>query len=132
MKVGILAESPVDAMGIQILAEAVLATRMDRIRHPPIEARGWPNVRSVVPAVFASRHFNSNAYGFIVVVDADNSVVHQAHHEAQPAAYPDCRLCELKTIIASKRSRLRARPHLPELRIAVGLAVPAIEAWYRI
>jgi hypothetical protein len=40
-----------------------------------------------------------------------------------------CRLCQLRRIIDEVRQQLRPRPHPSPLKIALGSAVPAIEAW---
>jgi hypothetical protein len=40
-----------------------------------------------------------------------------------------CRLCQLRHVVAEFRQQVRPRLPVPELQIALGLAVPTIEAW---
>jgi hypothetical protein len=40
-----------------------------------------------------------------------------------------CRLCQLRRIADEVLKQVRPRQHQPPLKIALGLAVPAIEAW---
>jgi hypothetical protein len=112
-----------------ILVEAVLGRPFERVQ-PNLRARGWPSVLQILPAIARHLHFNTNADGLVVLVDADDSEPHTAAHEAPGYFHPRCRLCQLR---ASFR---RATRNLPPARgrervlRAIGLAVPAAEAWY--
>lgn len=125
MKVAFLSESPADEAAIVVLVEAVLGRRIERVR-PALRARGWPNVRQVLPAVVRHLHFQTDADLLVVVADSDDSVVHTAQHDH----HPGCRICQLRAVFR------KAARHLPPahgrngvLR-AVGIAVPAMEGWY--
>lgn len=76
-------------------------------------------------------HFRTDADGLIVVVDSDSPIAHR-EGTAETLGQAGCRLCELRLVARSALQRLSARPVLRSLRVAVGLAVPAIEAWYRV
>jgi hypothetical protein len=73
-------------------------------------------------------HYRTDAEGLIVVVDSNGSAVHQPTHEL---ATPDCRFCHLQMIGSTTVAELRPVRVGPPLKIAIGVAVPAIEAWYR-
>ena len=131
MKVAILSESPPDESAIVILVVAVLGSSVDRVAGPPLRSRGWPSVRSLLPGVIRHLHFRTDADGLVVVVDSDSPVAHR-ETASETVCQDGCRLCELRLVAHSTLQRLPARSVRAPLKVAVGLAVPAIEAWYRV
>lgn len=129
MNVAILSESPADEAAIRVLVEGVLKTPVQRVQ-AGLRARGWPNVAQILPAVIRHLHFNTSAHGLVVVVDADDSVVHTAAHEAPQYYHPLCRLCQLRGIFRRTAKKLPATNGRSRLLRCVGVAVPAVEAWY--
>lgn len=129
MKVALLSESPADEAALRVLVEAVLEQSIDVVQ-PGLRARGWPNVAQVLPAILRHLHFNTDAAGLVVVVDADDSVVHTAEHEAPGYFHPQCRLCQLRAIFRKTQKRFPPLHGRDRVLRAVGLAVPAVEAWY--
>jgi hypothetical protein len=65
----------------------------------------------------------------VLVVDSNGSPPHSKQHEQPNASERQCRLCQLRRIADDVRQNVRPRPTLPPLKIALGLAVPTIEAW---
>ena len=51
MKVAFFAESPADQAALTILTEAILRQKTEPISHAGLRHRGWPTVRTVLPAV---------------------------------------------------------------------------------
>ena len=129
MKVALLSESPADEAALRVLVEAVLAEPVALVQ-PGLRARGWPNVAQVLPAILRHLHFNTDADGLVVVVDADDTVVHTAEHEAPGYFHPQCRLCLLRSVFRKTQKRFPRHHGRDRVLRAVGLAVPAIEAWY--
>lgn len=129
MKLAILSESPADELAIRVLVEAVLKQPIERVQ-PSLRARGWPNVAQVLPAVIRHLYFNTDAVGLVVVVDADDSVVHDASHEAPSYFHPRCRMCQLRAIFRQTTKKFPPARGRDRLFRGVGIAVPAIEAWY--
>jgi len=129
MKVALLSESPADEAALRVLVEAVLAEPVALVP-PGLRARGWPNVVQVLPAILRHLHFNTDADGLVVVVDADDTVVHTAEHEAPGYFHPQCRLCQLRSVFRKTQKRFPRQQGRDRVLRAVGLAVPAIEAWY--
>ena len=129
MKLAILSESPADEAAIERLVGAVLREPMVRVQ-PALRARGWPSVAQVLPAVLRHLHFETNADGLVVVVDSDDSVVHTAEHDRPNYFHPLCRMCRLRAVFRQTTKKLPpARGRTRVLR-GVGVAVPAVEAWY--
>jgi hypothetical protein len=128
MKIALLSESPADEAALRVLVEYALGEPFTPVA-PGLRARGWPSVEQVLPAVLRHLHFNTDADGLVVVVDSDDSVVHTAEHEATGYYHPACRICRLRGVFR------RTIKHLPPARgrdrvlRAVGLCVPALEAW---
>ena len=129
MKVAYFAESPADGAALRILAEAILGTPTETISHAGLQHRGWPTVRTVLPAVLKELHYRSDAEGFVLVVDSNGDPPHLPTHDSPQGAERRCRLCQLRRIADETMSKVRPRAHLPPLKLALGLAVPTIEAW---
>ena len=129
MRVAILSESPADEAALEVLIGAVLGEPVVR-RRPSLRARGWPNVAQVMPAIIRYLHFETDAEGLVVVVDSDDSVVHDARHEAPGYFHPRCRLCKLRAIFRQVTKNLPPAHGRERLLRGVGVAVPALEGWY--
>jgi hypothetical protein len=129
MKVALLSESPADEAALHVVVEGVLGRAVELVA-PPLRARGWPSVSQVLPAILRHLHFNTETDGLVVVADADDSVVHVERHEQPGFHHPGCRLCQLRAIVRQTLKHLPPRHGRDRLRTAVGIAVPAVEAWY--
>jgi len=129
MKLAILSESPADEAALRVLIEGVLGEPV-QIVQAALRARGWPSVAQVLPAVIRHLHFNTDAEGLAVVVDADDSVVHVETHEAPGYFHPQCRLCQLRAVFRQTVKKLPPARGRDRLLRGVGVAVPAVEGWY--
>jgi hypothetical protein len=129
MKVALLSESPADEIAVRVLVESVLGGPISQVQ-PALRARGWPNVAQVLPPVLRHLHFNTDAAGLVVVVDSDDSVVHTAAHEAEGYFHPQCRLCQLRAVDRQTVKKLPPARGRKRVLRCVGVAVPAVEAWY--
>lgn len=83
-----------------------------------------------MPAVLRHLHFNTDADTLVVVVDADDSVVHTDEHDRPGYFHPHCRMCRLRAVYRQTARRFPAVHGRERVVRAVGVAVPAIEAWY--
>ncbi len=128
-RIALLGESIVDETATAILAEAVLGGPFERVQ-PNLRARGWPSVLQILPAIARHLHFHTDADGLIVLVDADDSEPHTAAHEAPGYFHPRCRLCQLRATFRRATKTLPPARGRERVLRAVGLAVPAAEAWY--
>jgi len=128
VNLAVLSESPADEAALHVLVGAVLGERPHWIK-PALRARGWPSVEQVLPPILRHLHFNTDAHGLVVVVDSDDSPVHTEEHERPGYHHPLCRICRLRAAFRRTMKNLPpAHGRAAPLR-AVGLAVPAIEAW---
>lgn len=131
MKVAILSESSADEAAIRILVEGILGTRSEiPSSMPPIRSRGWAAVLRDLPMALRHLHYQSDADALVVVLDSDRSPVHRPSdcQSAKPAK--KCRLCQTAAILTQVQNTLARRPSYGPLKMALGLAVPQIEAWY--
>lgn len=128
MNIALLSESPADEAALRVLVEFVLGGRFNRVS-PTLRARGWPSVELVLPAILRHLHFNTNADGLVVVVDSDDSPVHTTGHEAPGYHHPYCRMCRLRTVFRRVTKNLPPAQGRDRVLRAVGLCVPALEAW---
>ena len=129
MKLAILSESPADEAALRVFVEAAIDQPV-RLLHPGLRARGWPNVAQVMPAILRYLHFNTDADGLVVVVDADDSVVHTGAHDRPDYFHPQCRICHLRAVYRQTMKKLPPSHGRERALRAIGVAVPAIEAWY--
>ncbi len=129
MRIGFYCESPADQAAMAVFAEGVLGEPPEPI-NMDLEAHGVMGVLSGLDGVFRGVHYNSDAEGLIVVVDCDDSVLHEPAHETLPSGEDRCRLCKLRRVIARVQGQLKPRQGRQGLKVAIGLPVPAIEAWY--
>jgi hypothetical protein len=129
MKIGYYCESPADQAAMAIFTEGILGKPPEPI-NMDLEAHSVPGFFGALDGVFRGVHYNSDADGLIVVVDCDDTQPHDGSHDTPGKAVEGCRLCEIRKILARARNQLKGRPGKGDLKAAIGLAVPAIEAWY--
>jgi hypothetical protein len=127
-RLAILSESPADEAALQVLVRDVLKQPFTLVQ-ASLRARGWPSVEQVLPAIVRHLHFNTDADGLVVVCDSDDSPVHTEAHEAPGYHHALCRVCRLRA--AFRRTTKNLPPARGRQRVlrAVGVCVPAIEAW---
>jgi hypothetical protein len=128
MKLAILSESPADEAALHVLVEYVLDGPFTTVQ-AALRARGWPSVEQVLPPIVRHLHFNTDADSLVVVVDSDDSVVHTSEHEAPGYHHAFCRICRLRSVFRRATKNLPPARGRERVLRAVGLCVPAIEAW---
>lgn len=129
MKVALLSESPADETALRVWVAALLGRNVQFVS-PGFRARGWPNVAQLLPAVIRHLHFNSDTDVLVTVVDSDDSVVHGAEHERPDYFHPHCRMCQLRAVFRRTAKKLPPAHGRERVLRGIGVAVPAIEAWY--
>jgi hypothetical protein len=130
MKIALLSESPADQAGLAVFTQALLGGSNEFIED--LEAHGVTGVIKTLGGVIKGLHYNHDADGLVVVVDRDETPMHDEPHAAAGGADDRCRLCQLRAITQKALSELKPRFGKPAIKVAIGLAVPAIEAWYRV
>jgi hypothetical protein len=132
MKIAVFSESAADEQAIHILLDALLGVPSERASSHDPRTRGWPSIRNILPKVIKQYHYNdTDVDALVVVVDSNGSPVHESSHDGENQAVPKCRLCELHRTAKRALAELKAVHGRKTLKIAAGLAVPAIEAWWR-
>jgi hypothetical protein len=129
LRLALLGESMVDEAALTVLVEAVLGGPFVRVA-PQIRARGWPMVLQILPGVVRHLHFNTDADALVVLADSDDSEPHPATHEAPNFFHPRCRLCQMRAAYRRATRNLPPAHGRAKIGRAIGLAVPAAEAWY--
>jgi hypothetical protein len=131
MNIAVVSESSADEDGLRIVINAILpaATFADGVS---LRRRGWPAVIREMPVLLRGLHYNfPHVDALVVVVDSDDSPIHKIEHDGAVGGDPQCRLCALRDVTRKTLSSVRAVANRAPLRVAIGLAVPAIEAWYQ-
>jgi len=129
MKAAIISESPADEAAVKILASAVLRLRIEAVPAETVRAGGWSAALRAVSSELYRLHYKTDAQALIVVIDSDDTSVHDASHAT--AFAPDCRVCQVQSTVRRVQASLTSRADRTEVKIAIGLPVPAIEAWYQ-
>ena len=128
MRLAILSESPADEAGVKVLVEGLLQRPIEVITRRA-RSGGLDAVLSVIPSALKALYFRGEADGLIVVLDSNSCPLpHKCDETCCEREL--CRLCQVRSIIENVKSQLRPSPDLKVPMTAVGIAVPAIEAWY--
>jgi len=131
MKVAIYSESPADEAALRILVDALRGEATEPAHLPcRLASRGVESVFNLLSTVIRALHYNSNAEALVVVVDSNHTPIDPAEPNTDGARAKRCRLTRLREIVEQVTPTLKPVADRPALRVALGLAVPAIEAWY--
>jgi hypothetical protein len=131
MKIAVVSESPADEAAIKVLIDSIVGRETVLVSGARLRPHGWPNVLTLLPPIITALHYRAEADALAVVIDSDDSSLHETAHEQPAENYRECRLCQLRTSVALSFNRLSPVANRARLKTAVGIAVPAIEAWYR-
>ncbi len=129
MKVAIFSESSADEAAIRILIDALLGRQTQQVALRL--AHGWPFVKDTLPAVLKELYYRTDTEALIIVADSDNSPHHQSAHDLPDGMNDRCRLCQLRMVVSRTQAQLRYIAGRLPIKTAIGIAIPAIEAWYR-
>jgi hypothetical protein len=130
MKLAIVGESPADEAAVKILVDAILGVQTEIVAERRVRPGGLSHVLRLLPGIVASLHYYSEAEAVVVVVDSDDSTVHDLRAQSFPCN-SDCRICAIRAVLQESFRKLRAVESRPLLKKGSGVAIPAIEAWYR-
>lgn len=129
MKIAFFSESVADEAALKILVAGILNEEIEETDLPNrLEYRSSSHLDRNLPNVISAVHYNSNADALIVVSDSDDTPVHTAEHEE--LGNEKCRLCSLRQAVGDNISKLRAVVGKEIIKVAIGVPVPSIEAWY--
>jgi hypothetical protein len=131
VKIAVVSESPADEAAIRILVDAIVGVESELVslRTRP---NGWTRIFDLLPNIISGLYYGQpDVDGLVIVMDSDETPPHQNAHESPHESHPDCRLCQLRVRVRDALSKLKPLANRPNLKVALGLAVPAIEAWYR-
>jgi hypothetical protein len=129
MKVAIFSESDLDGVAVRILIDSLLGLSTQAVGFP-IKARGWPALRDDLPKVILHLHYCTDAEALVIVADGDDSPLHDPAHNKTGQQVRGCRFCELHAAVQQTLPQLVQVANRATLKVAIGIAVPAIEAWF--
>ena len=130
MKVAVFSESGADEAAIRILVDGLLTVKTEPSPMPPLRSRGVGAVFRDLPMVLKYLQYRTNAEALVAVVDSDKSPILRKEHLEPGKADKQCRLHRLRNVVEEVRRELRTWHGRPLTKVALGLAVPEIEAWY--
>jgi hypothetical protein len=129
MKIVCFGESPADQAAMAVFTEGLLG-KPPEVIDMGLEGHGVTGVLKALVGVYRGVYYNSDAEGLVVVLDCDDTELHGLDHDKPGGAEEGCRLCQARALVAQARKHLKARSGKSGLKVAIGLAVPAVEAWY--
>ena len=121
MRVAILSESSADESALRILVDEFLGVKTIPVA-TNLESRGWHAVRNTLPAISKALQYKTDAEGLVVVVDSN--------HTYLSGDEPKNRLRDFRELVQRCQQQLKSVSGRVPLKIAVGVAAPAIEAWW--
>jgi len=129
MKVAFLSESPADEAALVFFIEGLLGAAVERVSLPAPSTRGCNGVLKAALPTLRHLHYCTDAEALVVSLDSDESPVHSGSRGQAEACHRKCRLCQLWKAMESAQEGLPPRQGRGPIKIALGLAVPAVEAW---
>ena len=129
MKIGFYGESRADQAAMAVIVEGIMGAPPEPISMD-LEGHGVTVLLNALDGVFRGVHYNSDAEALVIVVDCDDTELHDVTHAVEGGDKERCRLCQARKIINRAQNQLKPRNDKPPLKVAIGLAVPTIEAWY--
>jgi hypothetical protein len=129
MRIGYFCESPADRAAMAVFTEGILGLAPKPIS-VSLDTFSLPAFFSALDGTLRNVYYNSDAEALVIVVDCDDTPLHDHAHELGAGGNPRCRFCQLRNIVAQTKAQLKPRHGGQELKVAIGLTVPAIEAWY--
>jgi hypothetical protein len=121
MRVAILSESAADESALRVIVDAALGIKTEPVE-TNLQSRGWGAVRNILPSVAKHLHFRTNTEALVVVVDSNHTFL--SRDEVKN------RLRDFRELVLRCQKELRPVAGRLPLKIAVGVAAPAIEAWW--
>jgi hypothetical protein len=130
MQIAIFSESPNDEAVLKILVEGIIGEEIEEVPYPNrLQSRGSGVLRDV-PIVLRGVYYNTEAEFLIIVRDSDDTPIHKKEHdEVNNTETENCRYCQLRKVIDSALENLTPTQGKENLKVAIGVATPAIEAW---
>jgi hypothetical protein len=129
MKIAFFSESTADESALRILIEALLESEIEETNLPnKLRYRSSSHLDKNLPSVIAGVYYNSDAEALVVASDSDDTPVHISEHDEQENE--NCRLCNLRKTVEKELAGLSEVAGREVLKVAIGVPVPAIEAWY--
>ena len=121
MRVAILSESSADAALLRVIVDALLGVKTIPVQ-TQLRSRGWTSVRSNLPKISQILHYRTDTEALVVVVDSNHTYLSRDKQKN--------RLRDFQALVERCRSQLSPVPGRVPLKIALGVAAPAIEAWW--
>jgi len=112
MKIAIFGESSTDDAVIEILAQAIIGEEIEFISAPRLEIRdtkrgGSANMYKHLRNFFRYWYYSTEAEYLIMIIDSDDTPIHQIEHEEEGKENEKCRLCALRQNIKKSNRRYR-------------------------
>ena len=128
MKIAFFSESKVDESVLKNLVEKISEDEIEETDiRKKLQFRSSSHLDKNLPVVIRSVHYNSDAEFLVISSDSDDFPVHIAQHDVKENE--DCRLCFLRKSVKNSLAELQTVEGKEMLKIAIGVPVPAIEAW---
>jgi hypothetical protein len=131
MKIAIVSESPTDEAAIKILIDTIIGKESE-LASLRARSGGWSNILRDLSRIINILHYSQpDVEAIVIVMDSDDSRPHAQSHNQPDAEHLECRLCQARAIVRAALAETKTLQNRVGLKTAIGLAVPAIEAWFR-
>lgn len=131
MKITIFSESSNDEVVIRILVESILGKEIKEV--PPrnqLRSRGVDSFLDLIPNIINATYYQTDSEAIVFVCDSNDKPVHIPEHDEKGNKESlKCRYCIIKRKVGETLNSLSPKSNREMIKVAVGVAVPAIEAW---
>jgi hypothetical protein len=125
MKVAFFSESKADEVVLKHFVEELLEKEIeekDVVKR--LQFRSSTHLDKNLDVVIRSVYYSYDADFLVISSDSDDFPVHAVEHEKQPNE--KCRLCSLRKSVSKS---LKTLDQKRDFKVAIGVPVPALEAW---
>lgn len=128
MKIAFFSESKIDETVLKNLVEEISESEIEETDiRKKLRFRSSSHLVKNLSVVISSVHYNSDAKFLVIASDSDDYPVHISQHDINENG--ECHLCRLRKIVKNSLAEMQAVEGKEMLKVAIGVPVPAIEAW---
>ncbi len=128
MKIAFFSESKADETVLKNLVEEISEEEIEETDiQKKLQFRSSSHLVKNLPVVIRSVNYSSDAEFLVISSDSDDYPVHIAEHDVNENE--ECHLCRLRKIVKKSLTEIQGFEGQETLKVAIGIPVPAIEAW---
>jgi hypothetical protein len=130
LKLAVFGEDTADEVATRILVDGILQEETEPFEPFRYSGGGWTRIVKTIRNVVLQLHYETDADALVALIDSDETPMHTVAHDEPGQRNVRCRICQMVEQVEDAKSILGKQYKLLRIRVALGFAVPAAEAWY--